>query len=63
MWTPPGYLGFALCHGDPAALAQLDEPFHIHQPFTGYVDFGVGDQPDGSPLSASPAQALLYCSG
>lgn len=32
----------ALCHGDPAALDQQDQPFHVLRQLTDDKDFGVG---------------------
>jgi hypothetical protein len=32
----------ALCHGDPEALEQQNQPFHESQPFEDDADFGMG---------------------
>ena len=39
LMEPP--LCYPVCHGDPAALALWDRPFHKLQHFTDEVDVGV----------------------
>jgi hypothetical protein len=39
--TPSGYLVVALCHRDPAALNQPNQPFYASQLFLDDTDFGM----------------------
>jgi hypothetical protein len=66
--SPPSYPVVAPCHGDPAALGQLDWPFHMSQPFTDDINLGVGPplQPGDTQrhlvLTLSPSQKDLILS-